>query len=424
MASIRRSRSGKRNAKVALVCAGGGVTGAVYEIGCLRALDELLGRSVLDLDLYVGISGGAFVASILAAGVSPREMYDEATKRTRTPLGVSAAPLYRLGTLEFLRRSSRAPGVLSRALVTSLTGEGRNLSDLAWSFFELLPPGLMETAGIQEYLHRVFHSRLGSDSFRDLHRELNVVAVDLDSGEAVAFGRDGWRDVPVSKAVQASAAMPGLYRPVRIGGRDYVDGGVKKTAHINLAIQSGADLVICINPIVPYLNDTAGGPLRGHLSNRGVTWVLDQAMRIMLHGRMQYGLARYRREHPEVDILLIEPTRDDVRMFGYNIMRYSARRVVAEHGYRTALAYFRANATRFQRLFAKHGIEMADPRRIPAVPSRHPHQSDLARSLDSSLERLESRLGGRSTRTRRTGGGRGGRRPSAGSSSGPPPRSG
>ena len=422
--SSRRSRPGKRKAKVALVCAGGGVTGAVYEIGCLRALDEILGRSVADLDLYVGISGGAFVASILAAGVSPREMYDEATKRTSTPLGVSAAPLYRLGTLEFLKRSSRAPGVLSRALVTSLTGEGRNLSDLAWSIFELLPPGLMETAGIQEYLHRVFLSRLRRDSFRDLPRELNVVAVDLDNGEAVAFGRGRWRDVPVSKAVQASAAMPGLYRPVRIGGRDYIDGGVKKTAHINLAIQSGADLVICINPIVPYLNDTAGGPLRGHLSDHGVTWVLDQAMRIMLHGRMQYGLERYWRERPDVDILLIEPTRDDVRMFGYNIMRYSARRVVAEHGYRTALAYFRANAGRFQRLFAKHGIEMADPHRVPDVPSRHPHHSDLARSLDSSLERLESRLGNGPTRTRRTGGARGGRRPSAGSSSGPLPRSG
>ena len=46
---------------------------------------------------------------------------------------------------------------------------------------------------------------------------------------------------------------------MRIGGRDYVDGGVKKTAHINLAIQNGADLVICINPIVPYLNDTTNG---------------------------------------------------------------------------------------------------------------------------------------------------------------------
>jgi predicted acylesterase/phospholipase RssA len=395
LAPARRTRTRKARPKVALVCAGGGVTGAVYEIGCLRALDELLGRSVLDLDLYVGISGGAFVASILAAGVSPREMYDEATTRTHTPLGVSAAPLYRLGSTEFLKRSVRAPGVLSRALVTSLTGEGRNLSDLAWSFFELLPPGLMDSAGIQEYLHRVFHARLRGDSFRDFPRELRVVAVDLDSGEAVAFGRPGLDDVPVSKAVQASTALPGLYRPVRIAGRDYVDGGVKKTAHINLAIQGGADLVICINPIVPYLNDTTNGPLRGHLSNRGVTWVLDQVMRIMLHGRMQYGMERYRRDNPEVDILLIEPTRDDVRMFGYNIMRYSARRVVAEHGYRTALAFFRKNAVRCRRLFAKHGIEMADPRGAPDVPARHPHQSDLARTLDSSLDRLESRLGGR-----------------------------
>ena len=378
---------------MALVCAGGGVTGAVYEIGCLRALDELLGRSLLDLDLYLGISGGAFVASILATGVSPREMYDEATTRTRSPLGVSAAPLYRLGSLEFLKRSIRAPRVLSDALVTSLTGEGRNLSDLAWAVFELLPPGLMETAGIQEYLHRLFLSRLRSDRFRDLPRELFVVAVDLDSGEAVAFGKDGFRDVPISKAVEASAALPGLYRPVRIGGRDYVDGGVKKTAHINLAIQSGADLVICINPIVPYLNDTADGPLRGHLSNHGVGWVLDQVMRIMLHGRMQYGLERYRREHPDVDVLLIEPTRDDTRMFGYNIMRYSARRVVAEHGYRTTLEFFRRRPERYRRLFAKHGIAMANPRRVPEEPLRHPHRSDLARVLDASLERLESRLG-------------------------------
>ena len=395
MPTNRRRRSGRRKAKVALVCAGGGVTGAVYEIGCLRALDELLGRSVLDLDLYVGISGGAFVASILATGVSPREMYDEATTRTHSPLGGSAAPLYHLGSLEFLKRSIRAPRVLSQALVTSLTGEGRNLSDLAWAFFELLPPGLMATAGIQQYLHRVFLSRLRSDSFRDLARTLYVVAVDLDSGEAVAFGRDGFRDVPISKAVEASTALPGFYRPVRIGGRDYVDGGVRKTAHINLAIQSGADLVICINPIVPYLNDTSAGPLRGHLSNRGVTWVLDQVMRIMLHGRMQLGMERYRREHPEVDILLIEPTRDDVQMFGYNIMRYSARRVVAEHGYRTTLEFFRRHAPRYRRLFAKHGIVMADPHRVPDEPARHPHQSDLARTLDASLDRLESRIGSR-----------------------------
>ncbi len=374
------------------MCAGGGVTGAVYEIGCLRALDELLDRELVDLDLYVGISGGAFVASLLAAGVSPREMYDEAVTPSRNSLGAASAPIFRLDGMEFLRRAGRAPRVLAEALRTSLSGEGRNWSDFAWSLFELLPAGLLDSSGIQEYLQRVFRARLRSDRFADLPRELNVVAVDLDSGEAVAFGRKGCRDVPVSKAVQASTALPGLYRPVRIKGRDYVDGGVRKTAHINLAIQGGADLVICINPIVPYLNDTSRGALNGHLSNRGITWVLDQVMRIMLHGRMEYGMERYKREHPEVDILLIEPTRDDMRMFGYNIMRTSARRLVAEHGYRTALAFFRRHAARQRRLFAKHGIRLADPRHAPGLPAPRPKRTGLARALDASLDRLESRL--------------------------------
>jgi predicted acylesterase/phospholipase RssA len=371
------------------------VTGAVYEIGCLRALDELLGRSVLDLDLYVGISGGAVVASLTAAGISPAEMYDEATSRGRTPLGVTAAPLFRFGGLEFLKRSARAPRVLGEAIYQALTAEGRNLSDVAWSVFEMLPPGLMDSSGVRDFLHRLLRSRLRSDSFRSLPRQLLIVAVDIDSGEAVAFGEDGWSDVPVSEAVQASVALPGLYRPVRIGDRDYVDGGVRKTAHINLAIQNGADLVICINPIVPFLNDTADGPLQGHLSNRGVTWVLDQTLRIMLHGRMELGLERYANEHPDVDILVIEPTRDDMQMFSYNIMRYSARRLVAEHGYRTTLDFFGRDPARYRKLFARHGVRMADPAGVPEVPARHPHRSNLARALDSSLDRLESRLGNR-----------------------------
>lgn len=390
--AARRKPRGRRS-RVALVCAGGGVTGAVYEIGCLRALDELIDRELTDLDLYVGISGGAFVASLLAAGVGPREMYDEAVSPGRGSLGPASAQVFRVDAMEFLRRASRAPGVLAGALRTSLSGEGRGMSDLAWSLFELLPAGLLETSGIQEYLQGVFRARLRSDRFADLPRALNVVAVDLDSGEAVAFGRRGYRDVPVSRAVQASTALPGLYRPVRIKGRDYVDGGVRKTAHINLAIQSGADLVICINPIVPFLNDTTRGALHGHLSNRGITWVLDQVMRIMLHGRMEYGMERYRREHPEVDILLIQPTRDDMRMFGYNIMRTSARRVVAEHGYRTAVAFFRRTAAAKRRLFARHGITLVDPRQVGGVPQPRAHRAGLARSLDGALDLLEAKLG-------------------------------
>lgn len=381
----------RRKSKLALVCAGGGVTGAVYEIGCLRALEELLDRSMLDFDSYVGVSGGAFVASLLASGVSPRELYDAVTADTGHPLGIPEAPLFRLGWPDFLRSGKKAPRVLREALAGLLKGDRRSLSDAALSLFEVLPAGLLDNSGVREWIARVYRERGLRDRFDELRKELFVVGVDLDSGEATAFGEPGHREVPVSLAVQASTALPGLYRPVRIGRRDYVDGGVKKTAHINLAIAHGADLVVCINPIVPILNNP-GGPLHGRLSEKGVTYVLDQVFRIMLHGRMEYGLERYEREHPEVDILLIEPTRDDMRMFSYNIMRYGARRIVAEHGYRSALASLRAHRLPHTRMLRRHGIRMRDPQRLPERPLPSPLRSQWARSLGGSLDYLEGRL--------------------------------
>lgn len=163
------------------------------------------------------------------------------------------------------------------------------------------------------------------------------------------------------------------------------------------------DLVICINPIVPILNDTAQGPLGGHLSERGVTYVLDQAMRIMLHGRMKYGMERYRREHPDVDIVVIEPMRDDLRMFTYNIMRYSARKVVAEHGYRSTIEFFRKDRERLGAVLARHGIRLADPAKIPSRPRPRLYRSNVARSLDASLDRLGSRVRARAARAARRG---------------------
>ena len=63
--------------KTALVLAGGGLTGAVYEIGALRAMDDLLvDRTVNDFDIYVGTSAGALVSTFLSQGLSPHEIMD------------------------------------------------------------------------------------------------------------------------------------------------------------------------------------------------------------------------------------------------------------------------------------------------------------------------------------------------------------
>src|SRR5262249_14785190 len=127
-------------------------------------------------------------------------------------------------------------------------------------------------------------------------------------------------------------------------------------------------------------------------STKGMSYVLDQVLRITLHGRMQYGLERYRAEHPEVDILLLEPTRDDLRMFSYNIMRYDARRIVAAHAYRSTVQAFTLHEDEYRRLLGRHGIALRDPRSLPANPAASPYRSNVSRALSGTLDVLSSAL--------------------------------
>src|SRR6202022_2298258 len=96
---------------------------------------------------------------------------------------------------------------------------------------------------------RVFALPGASDDFRKLDKDLLLIATDLDNGERVVFGRGHDDRAPISLAAAASAAVPVLYKPVKISGRECIDGGLRGTASIDLAIEHGADLAICINPL-------------------------------------------------------------------------------------------------------------------------------------------------------------------------------
>ena len=115
-----------------------------------------------------------------------------------------------------------------------------------------LPNGLFDNGAIAAYLARLFGKPGRTDDFRKLRHKLFIVAADLDSGKATPFGAPGFDHVPISEAVKASSALPGLYPPARIDGRDYVDGALKKTLHASVALKEGAKLLICVNPLVPY----------------------------------------------------------------------------------------------------------------------------------------------------------------------------
>src|SRR5581483_11855453 len=153
--------------------------------------------------------------------------------------------------------------------------------------------------------------------------------------------------VPVARAVCASSAAPLLFVPVRVGDRDYVDAGTGPVAHADIALRWGANLVVVIHPAVPVRagRGVAGIPT-GHgpktrVRDKGLLWVMEQAVRTSAHAQIAQGLRRLRAEVPHATLVTLEPRMDDATMFMHSPMNFSARRTLLRYGYETTLAYVR-----------------------------------------------------------------------------------
>ena len=400
----RRSRSGPR---IGLALAGGGPLGAIYEIGALCALDEALsGLSLTRLTGYVGVSAGGFVAAGLANGMTPRELCasfidndaDEATL-------FSPSLLMQPAWGEFLRRVSQLPTLGAHAAYEYFV-KGRSRMAAFERLGRALPAGVFSGQAMQQRLARIFSEPGRSDDFRQLQRKLVLVATDLDTGDAVPFGQPGLDDVPISLAVQASAALPGLYAPVEIGGRTLVDGALKKTLHASVLLDEGLDLLICLNPLVPF--DATHSPHHKVLGSNeeriprlvdgGLPVVLSQTFRSLIHSRLELGIKGYEQSHPGTDIVLFEPDHRDAEMFLANTFSWSQRRALAEHAYQRTRAMLRSRRTRLGTQLARHGVTIdhavLDEQRSLIGRSRRggPRTARALRKLEETLADLEHAL--------------------------------
>jgi predicted acylesterase/phospholipase RssA len=253
------------------------------------------------------------------------------------------------------------------------------------------------------------------DDFRTLHRatgcRLVLVATDLDSGSAAPFGLPGWDTVPISRAAVASAALPGLFPPVPVDGRWYADGALKKTLHASVLLDRGLDLLLCLNPLVPFHADHA--PVRRsakpaapaaeaaipRLVDGGLPVVLSQTFRALIHSRLELGLKGYERSHPATDVVLFEPERRDPTLFLAKTFGYRQRRRLAEHAYQRTRADLRARRATLAPLLARHGITLDDaalddPART-LLATRTPVPTRMVRTLrrlDGVLDTLQGRL--------------------------------
>ncbi|PKQ77779.1 patatin [Aeromonas sobria] len=374
---------------IAIALAGGGPLGGIYEIGACAALsDSIKGLRLEHADIYVGVSSGAVVASALANGIS-------ADKLVRILLSDDSGEIFDPATLlrpafgEYADRLSTIPPLAWQSLGHYLSAPWKHrLFESLQGLSKAIPTGLFDNRGVDRILTQFFSRPGRSNDFRQLAGRLFVVATELNTGHAVAFGSPGLDDVPISAAVQASAALPGLFPPSLINGRYYVDGALIKTLHASVALQEGADLVFCINPLVPFdASMLPGDPT--NLVDSGLPVVLAQTFRAMIHSRMHVGMDRYRHEYPDADALLFEPSGADSEMFFTNVFSYRDRRRLCEHAFQRTRSDLWTRREVLAPVLAKHGLELnlaalEDKERTLLTPS-----SSSVAALDKSLEQLQ-----------------------------------
>lgn len=358
----------QREQKAGLVLAGGGIPGWVYEIGALTALDDFLedGFCVNDFDIFVGTSAGAAVASIIANQVKPRDAFKIIISEEKHPFNFERRDIYGIAWFGIAKSwASIIRKVYYLLKYYWKTNEKIALLDIIHALQESSPQGLFKLDNFDRFLAATYEKLGLTNDFRKLKRELYIPATDLDIGRYDIFGEEGFDDVPISKAVIASSALPIVFEPVHIKDKDYIDGGVGRVAHIDIALTKGAKLILVINPVVNIINDrkTLCIPtMNGHcatLREKGIFYIAEQAMRVNTSTRLYLAFKRYKNEHPDVEFLQIQPKTTESVLFMYNVLSFKLRRELAYYAYESTARVLKENYEDFKKSFAKYNIKVS-----------------------------------------------------------------
>lgn len=317
--------------RVGLVLGAGGVVGASWLIGTLEAVERETGWSPSDAEIIVGTSAGSVIGTLVAAGIPPAYMAAYARDDSVSEL----APIdgLELAAEELEERESGDGYKLHPALPPIGPGSWRLALDTlrqplrhspsvvlsAW-----LPRGFMSTQPISRLVDRFVPNEWPE------HPNLWIVACDYATGRRVPFGRSDAPPARIRDAVAASCAIPGFYHPVRIGRKRYVDGGICSVSNADLVAGRGLDAVVVCNPMSSLASIAVQGPAQR----------LAAAMRASAGRRLGRELHKLRDEGTQV--LSLQPSADDLRVMGANLMARDRRVEVTQQARESAARELRA----------------------------------------------------------------------------------
>lgn len=315
--------------------------GALYQVGALAAVEDAVeGFQADSFDLYVGSSSGASLSAALCAGVPVQRLYRAFLDPADVYFGLERKHLLRIDLGEWRRTLLTTLSAFRHAAGSLLTREAGSLppgfSQEIERLYDSLPAGVFTLEAYERFLEDFFVRRSVPNVFSAMPRPLRILAHDLDSGAPVCFGSPGHETVPVTRACIASMAIPPLFSPVRIGDRHYINPGAGQLSHLDVAVEQGATLLVVVHSMVPVsvaMVPTGHGH-RGSLRDKGMMWVLNQAIRIGTHRLVDEATQRVK-ANGGVSVLRIEPSPEDGTLFMYNPANFEARRRLLEHAYRS-----------------------------------------------------------------------------------------
>ena len=355
--------------KKALCAAGGGITGVYYELGVMKCLEDTLGGfSVHDFDMYFGISAGAIVSSLLANDIPIETLLREIDPRNTDGFGLELR-LRDLTVPDLPRRLLTAVDQLRDYLERVRLGEERWSVTAALSQLSALAGPFFRADELRARLVRLLEQRGRTDDFRALRHELFIGATDQDLREHVLFGAEGWKHVPVSLAVQASAAIHPFLASVEIDGRRYTDGFVTRTTNIAAAVDRGANLVVIVDPFLPYISE-----LPGFNDRHSLFWVLVQDYKTVAYTRYEKVSDVILETHPRVTSIAFLPSNRMRRLLASNPLSTANYPSIVTQAYASTYRRLERLAYKLAPVLAEHGIELtldkaaARTRLIDAMP--------------------------------------------------------
>jgi NTE family protein len=358
------SRTTPVGPRTALCLCGGGVTGAMYQVGCLAALEDFFDDFyACDFDAFVATSSGSTVALALAGGLRASRLYRALLDPADDFFPLRRQHLLGFDSDEWRRVVSTVLSAGRRALTSVISSP---LDTDVWNelerFVDSLPAGLFSVEPYERFIRDFMERRSIPTTFRELARPLAIIAYDLDAGERTVFGKAPLTEVPLEKAIAASSAIPLLFAPLRVNDRDYVDAGLGDVAHVDVAADFGCEAVLIVNPMVPirsevHLRDIPTGHGRmKRVRDKGLLWVFNQSFRMRSESRLRAGLDRYRAEHPGAEVLLLEPDPSDATLFMHSPMNFAARRAILTHAYTTTYQSLRHRGSPLRGLIERRGF--------------------------------------------------------------------